>query len=106
MADGAELLLAASASPWVAGKSARQIKRVCQVARDSGVEVVSVNQAGANDDLIFGGDVIHAGPEGQQRPARFPFCGLHDELVVQMGGPIAEAGHALSRPFGSPTRPS
>lgn len=92
MAGGTELLLASSASPWVAGKSARQIKRVCQVARDSGVEVISVNQAGANDDLVFGGDVIHAGPEGRQRPARFPFCGLDHELVVQLGGPIVEAG--------------
>ena len=87
LAAGAELLLVASASPWVAGKSGRQIERVRSVAGGGGVEVIAVNQAGANDDLTFGGEVIHAGTDGGLRPGRFPFCKRDHDLVVHMAGP-------------------
>ncbi|MDP7069777.1 MAG: NAD+ synthase [Phycisphaerales bacterium] len=82
---GCDAVLAASASPFVAGKSVRQVQRVRDVARQLGVDVVSVNQAGANDDLVFGGDVIHAGPDGELRKGRLSFCARDPELVVQLG---------------------
>lgn len=84
LAAGADLLLAASASPWVAGKSGRQVDRVRTVAASGGVDVIAVNQAGANDDLTFGGEVIHAGVDGQLRPGRFPFCKRDQDLSVHM----------------------
>jgi len=89
-AANCDAIMAASASPFVAGKSARQVQRVRDVARQIGVDVVSVNQAGANDDLVFGGDVIHAGPDGELRPGRLPFCGQDPELVVQLGAAAVE----------------
>jgi NAD+ synthase (glutamine-hydrolysing) len=89
-AAGCDAVVASSASPFVCGKSARQVQRVCSVARQLGVDVVSVNQAGANDDLVFGGDVIHAGSDGSLRPGRLPFCGREPELIVKLGAaPIA-----------------
>jgi len=91
LAAGCDALLAASASPWVAGgKGSRQSDRVRRVAAAGGVEVVAVNQAGANDDLVFGGEVIHAGGDGKLRPGRFAFCARDHELVVQFGSPPIE----------------
>jgi NAD+ synthase/NAD+ synthase (glutamine-hydrolysing) len=52
---GATALLAASASPFVLGKRARQRERLIQVASSLGVPVLLCNQVGANDDLIFDG---------------------------------------------------
>jgi NAD+ synthetase len=52
---GATMLVAASASPFVLGKRARQRERLVQVATTLGVPVLLCNQIGANDDLIFDG---------------------------------------------------
>jgi NAD+ synthase (glutamine-hydrolysing) len=89
LAADVDAILTASASPWVAGKGERQSTRVKQVAKQGGIDVVAVNQAGANDDLVFGGEVIHAGPAGDIQVERYPFCRLSDELVVHIGGPVA-----------------
>jgi NAD+ synthetase len=104
LAAGCHALLAASASPWVAGgKGQRQIERVRSVAAAGGVDVVAVNQAGANDDLVFGGEVVHAGGDGRLRSGRFPFCARDHELVIQFGGPPADVQPPwpddLVRPF-------
>ncbi|MBT5656869.1 MAG: NAD+ synthase [Phycisphaerae bacterium] len=88
VAVGVDAILAASASPWVAGKGQRQTDRVSQVAKQSGVDVVAVNQAGANDDLVFGGEVIHADSAGTIQAGRYPFCQRDHELVVHLGGPV------------------
>ena len=53
---GATMLVAASASPFVLGKRARQRDRLVQVATSHGVPVLLCNQVGANDDLIFDGN--------------------------------------------------
>ncbi len=91
LAAGCDALFASSASPWVAGgKGARQINRVRSVAAAGGIEVVAVNQAGANDDLVFGGEVLHAGIDGRLRPGRAAFCARDHELVVQFGSPAIE----------------
>lgn len=92
LAAGAGLILVASASPWVAGKGNRQVDRVRQVAADAGVDVIAVNQAGANDDLVFGGEVIHAGADGALRPGRFPFCKRDHALVVHVDGACSADG--------------
>jgi NAD+ synthetase len=84
-AANVKVILAASASPWVARKGTRQIDRVCHVAARVGVDVIAANQAGANDDLVFGGEVIHAGGDGLLRPGRFPFCQRDHELIVRLG---------------------
>lgn len=52
---GAELIASPSASPFVLGKAATQRNIVIEHARRRAVVVASVNQFGANDDLIFDG---------------------------------------------------
>lgn len=52
---GAQLIVAASASPFVLGKGARHRQLLIDYAMGLGVPVASVNQVGANDELIFDG---------------------------------------------------
>lgn len=54
-AAGAELVAVPSASPFVRGKSVLQGKIIAQQCERLGVSIASVNQCGANDDLIFDG---------------------------------------------------
>ncbi|MCH2140451.1 MAG: NAD+ synthase [Phycisphaerales bacterium] len=89
---GCEVIFAASASPWVQGKHARQVDRVSAVARETGCEVISVNQAGANDDLVFGGEVIHADTAGVIRVGRHPFFRDDQICMIQLGGGDAGEG--------------
>ncbi|HRP62458.1 MAG TPA: NAD+ synthase [Phycisphaerales bacterium] len=53
--DGCDLLIALNASPFVVGKFGRHIEQVREAARSLRAPVVTVNQVGANDDLIFDG---------------------------------------------------
>jgi len=85
VAGGCDAILTASASPWVRGKHQRQVDRVRRVAMETARDVIAVNQAGANDDLVFGGEVLHATPDGVMRPGRLPFCARDHELVLQLG---------------------
>jgi NAD+ synthetase len=50
---GATALLVASASPFVLGKRARQEQRIRRLAARHAVPILSCQQAGANDDLVF-----------------------------------------------------
>jgi len=52
---GAQLIIAPSASPFTLGKSNKHRDILSEHAIKHGVPVVSVNQIGANDDLIFSG---------------------------------------------------
>lgn len=63
--DGCDLLIALNASPFVVGKFSRHLEQVREAARSLSAPVVSVNQIGANDDLIFDGRsaVLSAGGE-------------------------------------------
>ena len=61
---GCDLLLVASASPFVVSKRARHLERLACVARRLEATVVSVNQVGANDDLVFAGGSVVVGPDG------------------------------------------
>lgn len=54
-AAGAQLVAAPSASPFVRGKSVLQGKIIAQQCERLGIAIASVNQCGANDDLIFDG---------------------------------------------------
>ena len=70
---GADVLVVASASPFILGKHERQRARLAEVAKAHGVHVCAVNQAGANDDLIFDGDAMACGPDGGLLALREPF---------------------------------
>ncbi|HPF04851.1 MAG TPA: NAD+ synthase [Spirochaetota bacterium] len=53
---GAELIINISASPYVKGKRQIRMGMLSALAKKNGVSVVYVNQAGANDSLIFDGN--------------------------------------------------
>ncbi|MEL7482946.1 MAG: NAD+ synthase [Planctomycetota bacterium] len=55
---GATIILNPSASPFVSGKHERHHTIVSTHAKRHGIPVLSVNQFGANDDLIFDGAAI------------------------------------------------
>ena len=56
--QGAQLLIAASASPFTTGKHARQRDHLARMARVHGVSIASVNRSGSEDDLVFDGSVM------------------------------------------------
>lgn len=69
VASGADVIVAPSASPFVEGKHERHLALVGGHAKRHGVWVLGVNQAGANDDLIFDGHAIAFDPKGALRVA-------------------------------------
>lgn len=60
---GATVIVNTSASPFVSGKHDRHHAIVTAHAERYGISILSVNQAGANDDLVFDGAALahHAG---------------------------------------------
>ncbi|MBG84760.1 MAG: NAD+ synthase [Phycisphaerae bacterium] len=73
--QGAELLVAASASPFAVGKHARQVDEIVRTARDHQVFVASVNRSGSEDDLVFDGSALLVNPAGEQLVSSEPFEG-------------------------------
>ncbi len=63
-AAGARGLIVLSASPFRLGKQARQAAILQRAAQVAGGPVVSVNQVGANDDLVFEGASTLVAPHG------------------------------------------
>ncbi|MBX3378474.1 MAG: NAD+ synthase [Phycisphaeraceae bacterium] len=62
---GARVILSASASPFVLGKSPRHRAILKRHAANHGVYVLSVNQVGGNDELIFDGHAAAYSPVGE-----------------------------------------
>lgn len=69
VAAGATMLAVLSASPFVKEKSTRQAQMITDAAKALRLPIVAVNQAGANDDLVFDGQSIVVGADGQLRAA-------------------------------------
>jgi NAD+ synthase (glutamine-hydrolysing) len=65
VAQGADLILNISASPWHAGKAATRLAMLQRVARDEGLPLVQVNLVGANDELIFDGNSVALNRRGE-----------------------------------------
>jgi NAD+ synthase (glutamine-hydrolysing) len=64
-AQGAELLVNLSASPFHVGKEEERFRLMSQHARTHGAPFVYVNQVGANDELIFDGRSMVLGRDGR-----------------------------------------
>jgi NAD+ synthase (glutamine-hydrolysing) len=86
-AEGVDLLLNLSASPWYAGKSGLREQIVARLARDLAVPVVYCNAVGGNDELIFDGRSLVASPAGEitHRLAAF----AEDRRVVDLSAPTS-----------------
>jgi NAD+ synthase/NAD+ synthase (glutamine-hydrolysing) len=65
---GAQLVVVPSASPFVAGKSARQSAILGRACERVGLPIAGVNALGANDDLIFDGHAAVYAPPASSRP--------------------------------------
>jgi NAD+ synthase (glutamine-hydrolysing) len=58
IAQGAEIILNLSASPWCEGKERMRLEMLRRVARDEKIPLAQVNLVGANDELIFDGHSV------------------------------------------------
>jgi NAD+ synthetase len=82
IAGGAKVIVSPSASPFVLGKGEKHRAILKQHAVKHGVYVVSVNQLGGNDDLIFDGHAFVYGPDGELVAAGAGFS--EEQLVVEL----------------------
>jgi NAD+ synthetase len=64
IAQGAEIILNISASPWHDGKEKARLEMLQRVARDEKIPLAQVNLVGANDELIFDGHSVALNPGG------------------------------------------
>lgn len=55
MQRGCDVIAAVNASPFVTGKFDRHLVQLREIAQKHNVPIISVNQIGANDDLVFDG---------------------------------------------------
>lgn len=62
---GAQMIVSPSASPFVLSKEHKHLDILADHARRHRVPVLSVNQVGANDDLIFAGQSSAVDPSGR-----------------------------------------
>jgi len=65
MAQGAEIILNISASPWHDGKERTRLEMLQRVARDEKIPLAQVNLVGANDELIFDGHSVALDSRGE-----------------------------------------
>jgi NAD+ synthase (glutamine-hydrolysing) len=95
-AAGARVIVNPSASPFVVGKRARHLELLRGHATRHGVHVVSVNQVGGNDDLVFDGRSCVIGPSGAVLARAAAFA--EDVVVTE----VASNGRAdvVGRPTG------
>jgi len=90
IAQGADLILNLSASPWCLGKETTRLEMLQRVARDERVPLVQVNLIGANDELIFDGHSVALNRQGEVLALGEGFA--EDLLVVEVDDdpPIAK----------------
>lgn len=84
IAQGADLILNISASPWCVGKEQTRLAMLQRVARDENVPLVQVNSIGANDELIFDGHSVALNRQGEVLALGKGFA--EDALVVEVDG--------------------
>ncbi len=63
--DGAKLILTLNSSPYEIGKLQTRIDLVANLAKRHNVHAVYTNQVGGQDELVFDGSSIFAGPKGE-----------------------------------------
>jgi NAD+ synthetase len=82
IAQGAEVILNISASPWHDGKERTRLAMLQRVARDERVPLAQVNLVGANDELIFDGHSVVLNRQGE--PLAFGKGFAEDVFVADM----------------------
>jgi len=82
IAQGAEIILNLSASPWHDGKEKTRLAMLQRVARDEHVPLAQVNLVGANDELIFDGHSVALNARGEVNALGKGF--VEDVLVADL----------------------
>jgi NAD+ synthase (glutamine-hydrolysing) len=67
VAQGADLILNLSASPFTLGKPQQRVEMLGALAKQHAVPIAYCNCAGANDQLVFDGNSLLMGADGQVR---------------------------------------
>jgi NAD+ synthase/NAD+ synthase (glutamine-hydrolysing) len=78
-AQGMDLLINISASPYHQGKRKLRQEMIQAIARRQKATVLMVNQVGGNDQLVFDGSSFVIGPDGQVRACAKSF---EEDLVI------------------------
>ena len=94
IAQGAEIIVNLSASPWHDGKEKTRMEMLRRVARDEKIPLAQVNAVGANDELIFDGHSVVLNSSGELLALG---AGFAEEILVmdlkQSGKQKAENGN-------------
>jgi NAD+ synthetase len=93
IAQGAEIVLNISASPWHDGKERTRLAMLQRVARDEKIPLAQVNLVGANDELIFDGHSVALNASGEIIARGKGFA--EDVFIVDLGStrvPRVESG--------------
>jgi NAD+ synthase (glutamine-hydrolysing) len=85
LSEGATMVLNISASPFHRGKPALRQRMLATVAQTHGKVVAMVNQVGGNDGLVFDGNSVVFGADGQVLGHAKSF--EEDLIVVDTNGP-------------------
>ena len=93
--QGAEVLIHMSASPYQMGKSAVRRQLISRQAKRFGRPIVSVNQVGGNDELIFDGRSCVVGADGSVVARARSFD--EDLLIVDLDAPDGSTSLAAGR---------
>jgi len=78
-AGKASIIINISASPFYRGKSALRRRILSGLAKKMRADIIYVNQAGANDELVFDGNSFALAPSGKTRAAA---RGFGEDLVM------------------------
>jgi len=84
IAQGTDLILNISASPWHAGKEKTRLAMLQRVARDERVPLAQVNLVGANDELILDGHSVALNRKGE--PIALGKAFAEDVFVADVDG--------------------
>jgi NAD+ synthetase len=101
MAQGAEIILNLSASPWHDGKERTRLEMLRRVARDEKIPLAQVNAVGANDELIFDGHSVALDARGEVIALGKGFA--EEVLVVDLNA-IGHRQPAIGNSFDFPPR--
>jgi NAD+ synthase (glutamine-hydrolysing) len=93
---GAKIIVSPSASPFGIGKAARHLDIVREQAKRHTVPIASINQHGANDELIFDGHAFVFAPDGTLAATSEDWRGA--PLILDTAPLLRGTPHALTTP--------
>ncbi len=97
MAQGAEVILNLSASPWHDGKERTRLEMLRRVARDEKIPLAQVNAVGANDELIFDGHSVALNARGEVLVLGKGF--VEEVLVVDLSSEVRSQKSEVGNEF-------